>query len=248
MEVNSADMALLIKKITKIVINNYITELMDCDINNSYEVPLNKQILVLVPEFVANSHEFLKYLVDKHPGYEIILIADASVKNTKSELKEIKEILNINEEQSRLRILKNANEFYKTYCVMPGINQLEALVNGDDSNFIVKLMLYLVLHDKAIGIIIDYDIQKLPNSNLIKKLSGILREIKTMKISIEVLCSKSAKEKISCSKTEKILLTEKYINELNASGTKVITNEQEYIITPLARDRMRELGIKIANG
>jgi hypothetical protein len=245
MEVNSTDLEQMIKQTVKIVMINYMNELMEMRTNTIGDISLssNKQLLVLIPEFVVNTQIFLKYLVDKHPGYELVIATLGG--STKYELKEAVEILNINDEKSRDKILTNLSGFYKTYLIMPGTRQLEALVNGDDEAFIEKLMLYLVLQDKAPGIILDYKIKDLPTNILTKKLSGLLKQIEEMKISIDILNNKPLKEHRGNYKPGKILLTENDINELNASGIKTISKEQEYIITPLAKDRMRELGIII---
>lgn len=238
MEINSSELELLIKKVIKSVINTFMEQLMDS--NGSK----NKQILVLVPDFTVNLLEFLKYIIDKHPGYELV-IATSGIINELT-IPHIAEIINVSEETKINKLLENANDYYKTYFVSPGIKVLEAIVTGDDRGLYEKLMINHVLHEKTCGIILDYNVKKLPCNNLTNKLSGLLNQVESMRISINVLNSKTYEEDFVIKEMDKLLITEKYVKELYSLGIETISNEQECIITPLAKDKMRELGIRFA--
>ena len=247
METNSSEMELLIKKITNEVINTIMMKtelvqyLMDRNAKIIFNTSKKKQILVLVPDFIINLLQFLEYIVDKHPGYELVIVTLGEIDDLS--LPQIVEILNVKEEAKRKKLLKNIDDYFCTYFILPGIKDIEAIVNGDDGVLFVKLIIYNVLHEKTSGIILDYNVENLPSNNLTNKLSKLLNRIETMKISINLLNDKTFVENFACLEKDKLLITERYVKELYSLDIKTIPDERECIITPLARDKMRELGI-----
>ena len=239
----SIELELLIKKVTTQVISDMMLQTVGHATVKDIHVPKSKQMLVLIPDFVVDLHEFIKYLADKYKEYE--LVVGASGRIDESDLKQIKEIINLNEEASREKLTKMANKFDATYFVLPGIKQIESIVNGDDTGFIEKLIIYLVLHGKNAGIILDYNVRSMPSNSLTEKLGQLLDSIKSMGISIDLLEEQPVEECIVCNENGKRLITEKDIDVMCRNGINTIHIGRECIITPLARDRASELGLKI---
>lgn len=244
MDVYKKEVELLIKKITSEVVNKMITETMENNGEIDGIVFENKKILALVPDFTVDLVSYLRFLKDKHEGYEIVIGAYSSIDDKiKSE---VNEIVNLNEKSSKEKISSMRSEFEYTYLISPSISMLEAITEGNDKEYFEMLILYNILHEKNTGIIIDYDIRNLKPTQLTRKIEKLLSQISEMKISIDLLCEAKFPQNSCNIKKEKQLITEEDVNELHSKGIRVIQNSGNYIITPLAKDRINELGLSLS--
>jgi hypothetical protein len=168
----------------------------------------------------------------------------ASYKKTDAiKVRHAKEIYDLNGELARDNLANNINKYEEIIFLSPELKQMRALVEDDDSGFLENLVIYSLLHRKKTVFLFDYDVQALPANSFGKKIKDLLGSISEMGISIEVL--KSDKEKKSDAVTVrcKQLITERDVEDFYKSGTKEILCEKGCIITPLARDAAREMGV-----
>lgn len=242
MEQRAQELDLLIKKVTTEVINNLMGQRAQTEKNNAVSMKDAKQMLLLVPAIALNLCETIKYAENRYSGY-FLTVGTLSMDEEIS-LQKGNHILNLNEEDSRENLVKTINNFDTICFLSPGLKQMEAIVEGDDSEFCERLMIYFLLHKKKVGIILDYDVQHLPSNNFTKKIKHLIGAISDIGIFVDVLGQEEEKKAEILGKENK-LITEKDVEDISRRGIKEINCEKGCIVTPLAKDRAREIGINI---
>lgn len=201
-----------------------------------------KQLLIIISDTVMNQSELIKHAESRYSGYQLTIAAFKRIDDTS--LQHAKGILNLNDELVRKNLANTINNFEELCFLSPGLKQMQALAAGDDSGYFESLVIYSLLHKKKTVFLLDYEVESLPSNSFVKKIKGLFGSISEMGISIDVLRYDNEKKADALTEHKK-LITQKDIEDICKSGAKDIFCEKGCIITPLAKDRAKEMGINI---
>lgn len=245
MEQKANELETLVKKVTCEVLNRIMMQPVNeaGRIGNGFKS--GHRLLVLVPRYAINLPEYLEYLSCKHPQSILMLGCMGGVSKSFREMKQVEKIVDISDEGSLQGILDGFSTFEAVYCISPGIKLLENITQYNDTGFIENILVQSLLCQKPAGILMDYDAQRL-SGGISKKVRELTSAITDMGITVEKVCKEengSADQPVKGKGSE--LITEKDIDEMSKKGIKEISSSKGCIITPLARDRAKEVGINI---
>ncbi|MFL0248702.1 hypothetical protein [Candidatus Clostridium stratigraminis] len=229
----------LIKKTTAEVVNRALKS--QAVSFKDLSMPKLKQLLLIIPANVINLEESVKQIENKYCDSEFSI---ASYKKTDAiKFSNAKEIYDLNGESSRDKLANNINKYEEIIVLSPELTQMRALTQGDDSGFIENLLIYSLLHKKKTVFLFDYDMKAVPYNSLGKKIKDLLGSISEMGVLIEDLLQDTEKKSDAVTVSSKQLITEEQVEDFYKNGRREILCEKGCIITPLARDAAREMGV-----
>lgn len=223
MEKNNFDS--LVKAVTK----KLVTELK---MKNGLRIN-NKSCLILIPNRSFGIKEYLDYIIMNYPKYDIFLGTDEEF----SEMEEIKNNRNID----FIKFDVKNNDFINIVDAVEDviilglkINQMKALIDINDKEDVNQIILDRLMANKSINIMIN------SNGLIFNKITDIVYNLNKMGINVINIQQKDI------SNIEKVdLITERYVVELKEKGLRSLLLDKKQLITPLAKDKLRELKIDI---
>lgn len=240
MELSKIELEALIKKTTAEVVNRTMQQSQTVSFQD-VSMPKIKQLLLIIPANVINLDEWVNQIENRYFDCELCI---ASFKKTDAtKFRHAKEIYDLNGELSRDNLANNINKYEEIIFLSPELKQMRALALGDDSGFLENLVIYSLLHKKKIVFLFDYDVQALPANSFGKKVKDLLGSISEMGVLIEVLGHSKEKKSDAMTVRSKQLITQRDVEDFYKGGTKEILCEKGCIITPLAKDASREMGV-----
>lgn len=218
---------------------------------NEEEIVFTKKekVLLIIPQYAANKGRMIKNIEGWYKDKKIIFLG---MKQKSFKIRNDIDLTDINDENVQSEILEEL-EKYKTIIYMnPSIKQLKAVVEMDDGDYSKNLILESLLHGKEVEIVIDEKIDKKPQNGVQKKYCELLETAKEMGIKIKKGNKEDWKKNgegsvdpLKKATYQKELILEKNIEEMKHKGESILIIDKQEIITPLAIDRARELGIEI---
>ncbi len=215
MEINNLD------KLVKAVTNNILNTIDLSSISD-------KSCLILFQNSVFGFNEYINQIKKEYEGYELYLSTNDCLKDY--DLNGIKTIgFDINNSSFR-----NVLESVENIIIIGlKISQMKSITETDDSEDINYIVLSSLMANKKVDLMI--------NSNK-KMYNLILKQLDSIKqMGINVTNIQSVKE----SELSVDLITEEFVKKLKNSGASKIVLGSKQLITPLAKDKLRELNIKI---
>lgn len=215
----------LVQSVSKTIINQL-------DIKPQYLVN-DKSCLILVPNSGLGFDDYYSYINKHYPGYNFILgsyeeFFKTNVVINSTGLKN----LNLNLKDSEFINILDA---VKTVIILGlKINQMKSLSETDDTEDINHIILESVMANKSVNIIIN------SNALIFKKIIKVVQEVREIGINVVNIQQNNARNS-NCND----LITESYVLNLRENGLKSIILNKTQIITPLAKDKLRELKIGI---
>ena len=143
------------------------------------------------------------------------------------------------EEVGKDRILELVNGAASVVLMAPQLKLLESISRGDDEGFVEFLTIRSLLWGRRVSVIMDFEPPAFKRNTFFEKVSDIIDVIKG--IGIEVVTYDCKYEPPAAL----ALVTESDVVEVWKSGRKEIRTAAGCIITPSARDKAGELGVKI---
>ncbi len=122
----------------------------------------------------------------------------------------------------------------------PKISLLENIVCGRDEGTVENLLVRCLLWGKTVHIMMDFTLPKFKRGTMYAKIEGIVDELTGMGAEVSAYQWMKAEES-----TGLTLVTENEVLEAHAGKKTRIVCASGAIITPAARDKARELNIKI---
>lgn len=242
MKLSEIELEALIKKTTAEVVNRTMKESHKLSFQD-VSMGKVKQLLLIIPVNVMNLEESIRQIENRYCDSEMSI---ASFKRTETiKFESAKEIYDLNDEHAREDLANNINKYEEIIFLSPELKQMRALVENDDSGFLESLVIYSLLHRKKTVFLFDYDVQALPANSFGRKLKDLLGSISEMGVLIEVLMGARSKKTGAVTVHSKELITQIEVEDFYKNGTKEILCEKGCIITPLARDAAREMGINL---
>ena len=193
----------------------------------------DKSCLILVPNTGLGFNDYYNYITKNYPGYDFFLGSNEGFSKTNNVLNNTGfNYINYDIKNSEFINLLDAVE---TIIILGlKINQMKSLVNTDDSEDINHIILESIMANKSVNILIN------ANGLIFNKIVKTVKDIRSIGINV-VNIQQSSLNSISSNE----LITESYVLNLRENGLKSIMLNKKQVITPLAKDKLRELKIKV---
>lgn len=223
MELNNLDN--LVNSVTK----NIFEKL---DIKPQFVVD-DKSCLILVPNSGLRFNDYYRYISKNYPGYNFFLGSSVEFSKTNHVVNSSK-LKYINYDLKNREFINLLDAVNTIVILGLKISQMKLLSEPDDSDDINHIILESIMANKSVNIMINM------NGLIFSKIVKTVKEIRNIGINVvNIQQSKIA----SINSNE--LITESYVLNLRENGLKSIILNKKQVITPLAKDKLRELKIKI---
>lgn len=125
--------------------------------------------------------------------------------------------------------------------VTPRLGLIYRLAEGDDAGMIEQAVLRPLLWGRRVTLLLDFDIPRFKRATFFAKLVDALDALTAMGVRIVAYHPSAEKE----DQPRAALVTEPDVLAAHGSGQKRILCEKNAIITPLAREKARELDVSL---
>jgi hypothetical protein len=123
---------------------------------------------------------------------------------------------------------------------VPPLRMIICIAHGDDAGVAEQAILKAVLWGKSVTVLLDFEKPRFRRGTFFETLSDALKAIEDMGVSV-VSLPLSVRKKTD----EKALVTEADIEDVVRNGDMRVRKAAGAIVTPLARDTAKELGVEI---
>ena len=190
--------------------------------------------LALVPSFVPDAVPLEQYLHQRY-GADIACTGEGA-----SELGETLRKVGMETPQERQRLMARLKSFADVVLVCPPLWMLQNIARGDDRGFYEQAFMRALLWHKNVWVLLDYERPRFSRGTFFEALSDALKALEDMGVKIV-----SMKLSVGRPEAELSLVTQAEIGEAYRSGRRHVRCAQGAIVTPLARDAAKELGVGI---
>ncbi len=220
MEINNFD------KLVKTVTTNVLEKI---DLKDDFKIN-KKSCLILLPNMGIGIKDYISYIVNDYPGYHLYLgsktkLADNFYNNHVTYVK-------FSLDNSELMFLLDTVE--SIIILGLKVSQMKSLTETNDIEDINHLILGSLMTNRKVQIIMNTNIA------MYNKISNTVKEIRNMGIDVENI---QENKKSELDRIE--LITEDYVMSLKQKRLTKIVLDKSQLITPLAKDKLRELKIRI---
>ncbi len=215
-------------KLVKVVTDNIFEKL---DFKTDFKIS-DKSCLILVPNIGLGFKEYLDYIIKNYPNNDLYL--GSSEEFSKTYHVNNRNIKFINYDIKNIEFI-NLLDTVKTIIVLGlKVNQLKALSETDDTDNINHIILESLMSNKSINIMIN------TNGLMFNKIAKIVYAVRNIGINVTNI------QQSNISSLDDVnLVTESYVLNLRDSGLKSLVMSKKQLITPLAKDKLREFKIRI---
>lgn len=144
------------------------------------------------------------------------------------------------DETPQSQILGMIAETANLVVVTPKIQMLSKIAEGDDSGFIEHLIMRALLWGRKVTLLLDFTPPRFRRNTFYEKVVTVIETLRDMGITVRSYNVKEEDDDKGLS-----LVTEREIEEAFGNKKTSVKTKAGAIITPLARDKARELDIKI---
>ena len=189
--------------------------------------------LVLAPGYVTDKGPLIGYLKE---NYESVTCAGEGA----PALGEAFQTAGIESEQDKRALMGSLKGYADIVLVSPPLWMLKNIAAGDDRGFTEQVFMRALLWEKKTKLILDYEKPRFRRGTFYEGIADALGAIEGMGAEIVTL-------KLTVGKPEGHLplVTETEVTDAHKAGRKRIRCAEGAIVTPLAWDASRELGISI---
>lgn len=194
-----------------------------------------KSCLVLLPNIGFGMNAYYSYINRQFPGYNLYVGKQKSMSSTQYAENKLMQFIDIdlaNEEFTST--LENVE---RIIILGLKISQMKTLIDANDNDDVNHVILGSLMANKPVTLLLN------TNNPMYQKISGVVEEIKKMGIEVVNIQHQLLDENTTIQTNE--LITEDYVTKLGKTGSKAIVLHQKQLITPLAKDKLRELKIEI---
>ena len=124
--------------------------------------------------------------------------------------------------------------------VTPTLGVLYALAQGEEADALLTAALRALLWGIKMTIVLDFEPPRFSKGTFYARVADTMNELKSMGIQIAVYRNGKKEEQYA----KHSLITEADVLEIKKQGKNRIACTKNVIITPLAKDTMKELGIR----
>ncbi len=220
-----------IKNFDKIV--NTVTKNVIKKLDKNTTVNSDKTGLILLPNINIGIAEYYAYIVKKYPDYKFYLGTDSRRRNLKeTQFSEQLEFVDYDMNNSDFVSLLDRSALILVLGLK--VTEMQELAQMNDNRDINSIIVARLLANKPVGILVN------ANTKIHNHIAGILESIRGLGIDVINIANNFV------DKQEKIdLITEAYVQNLANAGVKKLAISKKQPITPLAKDKLRELKISV---
>lgn len=200
-----------------------------------------KKILVLVPEPVVGLRKYLDELSKKHAGCLAFVCAPPDVW---MEASDAIRRLDIRDETAQAQVMDHLCDFQRVYVAQPGFTLLDQTVRCAEESFTVRIVLAALLRKIDVVYSFDYNPFQTDGSVLFRKMEQLARSVRDLRIEVAFPGSDCRRPEIEKNVRDG-LITQQDVDEMWKAGIREFRKGGGCIVTPLAKDRIRELGLRV---
>ena len=200
----------------------------------------DKSCLILVPNIGFGMKDYYTYINTQFPGYNLNVGMDKSLPNIQYGSNSLINYVDIDLKSSDfINVLENVEMIF---VLGLKISQMKTLIEVDDSDVVNHVILGSLMANKKVTMMLN------TNNEMYRKISNIVNDVMTM--GIQVVNIQETEQLINASSIKSTsnsneLITENYVKDLYKNGSKVIVLNTKQLVTPLAKDKLRELKIEV---
>lgn len=200
--------------------------------------------LVLVPSYLTELSVVQSYITNKAESCELTVVhnglCDLSV------FPSAISYIDINDCFQKKTLVSSLRFFDDIICLQPPLSLLEKILSADDSDFYSFLLIQAALHGKPVSISAGFRHIDGKKGAFFEKVHTLIAGMMDMGFQINYSVESSGAQAIM--QTDCNLITEEDVIVQYKNGSRVMAADRRTIVTPLARDRIRELGIVLEQG
>lgn len=194
-----------------------------------------KNILVIVPAYVPDMAALTAHLKQAYgDGFECVLFEDMDAFCPDIKMKYIKT------QSDRQQMMDKLKHYADVVLAVPPLGMIKSIAEGDDSGFVEQVFLKAILWEKKVLMMLDFEKPKFKRGTFFEGLSDSLGAIEDM--GVDIVSLKSSVKKVI---DEQSLVSEADVIDAVKSGEMRVKCALGAIVTPLARDKAKELGVAI---
>lgn len=189
--------------------------------------------LVLVPSYVTDKDPLIAYLKENHYGVTCVGAGAPA-------LGALFQTLGMGSAQEQQRLMETLKGYADVVLYAPPLWMLKNIASGDDRGFTEQAFMRSLLWEKKTELLLDYEKPRFRRGTFYEGISDALG-------AIEGMGARIVKLPLSVGRPEGYLplVTETEVTDAHRQGRKRIRCAEGAIVTPLAWDAARELGIAI---
>lgn len=190
--------------------------------------------LVLAPSYIPDAGPVRRYLVEKHGGNVVVAGERASA------LREGFQTASVEDPEDKQQLMETLKYYASIVLAMPPLWMLKNITSGDDRGFFEQVFLRALLWSKNVSVVLDFERPKFKHGAFFKELNEALNSLEAM--GAEII---SLKLSVGAPEEALQLVTEAEVIDAHKAGKERIPCAAGAIITALAWDTAKELGISI---
>ncbi len=142
-------------------------------------------------------------------------------------------------------IMNSLSMFGKLEIYAPSFDFLRELKEGKEGNIFVRIAVYFLMTGKPAVVRLPYSMETVPDGKFGKKIRDLMEDLWDMGISFAGLVPGFEEFAKLPDEAKVDLVTEKVVEQYHESGYRQIHAASGALVTPLARERAKELNIQI---
>lgn len=231
------ELELLIKRIAREILEEIAAQRADASEGTLSGGDTKGRILVMVPENSINTGLHLKYIRKMNEGFTLEVASSFEEKTFEG-----CRFIDLKKAEERHCLTGALSNYTKIYCVSPGLKFMSLLSDLDYNDFIAEVLTAGALRGIETFMLLDYSLSGVTSKELAEKVRALVDSINSKGIRVVSIVEKE--EEIPPAVLRE-LITAEDIDSMWNSGNRTINYHKGIVITPLAVDRARELGMRL---
>lgn len=190
----------------------------------------DKSVIVMIPNPVLGLSDYIDYMNVAYKGFGIQFCSQELVLDTMEIDKQNRIAFDINNKD----FIQTLDKAERVVAFGLKVDQLRALADVGDNNDINHILITRAMRNLPVTILMN------SNNNIFSKINEVINDIR--KLGIEVI---NIQQGANPFLLENDLILEKDVLKLKDSGIKTIQLSPKQILSPLAKDKLREYRITI---
>ena len=228
---------------TKEEISTIVRRVVTYFVNKRRSREAAKRILFIVPEYPLSLAESLSEYalygeLDKYDFLlsddfeEVAKLAKGSIyhKDNPAEMKELLSVI---------------SRYQEAEIYSPSLDFLRDIKDGHEENMLVRVTLYFIMTEKNVVVRLPYRLEKLPDGRFSKTIKDLMDDLWEMGLSFADLKPTFESDESGRIGLVTGLVTEQIVEEYYRRGFRSIKTDSNTVITPLAAETAKAMGVKL---
>ena len=204
------------------------------ELKNNFDTN-DKSCLLLLPTVGFGVKDYYTYIHKEFPGYNLYVGKDKMLSGSSYVDNNLIKFIDIDLGNETFNSMLEHVE----RIIIAGlkISQMKTLIDTNDSDDMNHIILGGLMANKPITLILN------TNKSMYHKISDVVADLRGMGIQVVNIQDQVSGKKTTLLKND--LITEDFVSKFSKKGSKEIVLHEKQLITPLAKDKLRELKIEI---